>query len=124
MAKLPQTIFHVQKGIDLAAVVDKILRIDARKIFLVVTDEARIAQYILNFQLLKREAETARKEVIILSSNARIGGLASKAGLQVHQLSDDFVYWNDGGGEDPKKEEPVFVHLSPKKVSDILAPSS
>jgi len=82
---------QVQASTELAAVVDDILRADTARVFLVIPDNARIARHILNFKLLRREAEISNKDVVIVSSHPRIQGLATKAGLKVHQLTKEFT---------------------------------
>ncbi len=85
-----QTI-QVKPNTELAAVVDEILGADTAQVFLVVPDNARIARHILNFKLIRRESEISKKEVVIVSSHPRIQGLATKAGLKVHQLTKEFT---------------------------------
>lgn len=82
---------QVKPNAELAAIVDEILRADAVRIFLIVPDEARLVRHILNFKLLRREAEAGKKELIIVSAHPRVQGLATKAGLKVHQLTQEFI---------------------------------
>src|SRR3990167_585794 len=67
---------------ELASIMDEISEKNSDTIFLQVSDDAYIAQNVLNFMLIKREADGASKNVVIVSSNARIRGLASRASLQ------------------------------------------
>ncbi|MBI2462994.1 MAG: hypothetical protein HYV65_02040 [Candidatus Spechtbacteria bacterium] len=119
MPQSSETTLYVDKDSDLAVVVDMILRSPAKKIFLVIPEDARFASHILNFQLLQREAETVRKEVVIVSLDIRVQGLAAKSGMKVHHLSEKF------GAKEPEedegKEEGV-VRLVPARVADIILP--
>ena len=67
---------------ELASIIDEILEKSSDTVFLEVSDDAYIAQNVLNFRLIKREADTVGKNIVIVSNNARIRGLASKASLQ------------------------------------------
>lgn len=109
---------QVKPNAELAAIVDEVLRADAARVFLIVPDEARLVRHVLNFKLLRREAETGNKELIIVSSNSRVQGLATKAGLKVHQLTDEFVTSGMGARD-------VAPALRQKrKVSDIMVSPS
>lgn len=106
---------HVKSVAELAAVVDEILHAEASRIFLVVPDNARITRHILNFKLLRREAEAAHKEVIVVSSNPRVQNLVAKSGLKVHQLTGEFT------GIPISEEEVISIPLRSKRVADITA---
>jgi len=79
---MENNIIQVGPSDELASIIDKILEEDSDIIFLEVSDDAYIAQNVLNFRLLKREADNADKTIVIVSENRRIKDLASKASLQ------------------------------------------
>src|SRR3989344_9403929 len=70
---------------ELALVIDKILTNDADIVFLEIAEDAYIAQNVLKFRLLKREADVVGKSVVVVSNNPRIRSLASRASLRVRE---------------------------------------
>ena len=106
---------HVKPNAELAAIVDEVLRSPASRVFLVVPEDVRLVRHILNFKLLRREAEAERKEIIIVSSHPRVQSLATKAGLKVHQLTNEFIASLEGG------EDIESLTMQKKHVADIVA---
>src|SRR3989338_653097 len=100
-----QITIHISKDADLAHVVEMITNASAKRIFLVLPENSHIAERILNFQILKRESEVAHKELIIVSADPRLQGLANKAGLQAHQMMEEFAS-GEGGVLSPTPELP------------------
>lgn len=144
-----QTTIHIPKDADIARVVEIITNASAKRIFLVLPENSHLAERVLNFQILKRESESMQKELIIVSGDPRLQGLANKAGLQAHQMMEEFASGEGGilspapelSQEEPPAEEDGSggagvveedisalqeekesepVHLAPKKVSDII----
>lgn len=78
-------IIRVRQNTELASLISEILDSGAQTAYLLVDDGAPLAQHVLNLRLLKREAESAGKHVVVVSENQRIQRLASQASLEVHQ---------------------------------------
>lgn len=78
-------IIRVRQNTELASLISEILDSGAETTYLMVDDGAVLAQHVLNLRLLKREAESAGKRVVVVSENQRIQRLASQASLEVHQ---------------------------------------
>lgn len=90
-------IVHIGRFDELTSVIDRVLTHQAETIFLVLDPEAQIAQNIFNLHLLKREAESVGKEIILVSTDARITALASKASFKVL----DAIDFNESLSEAP-----------------------
>src|SRR3989338_8339185 len=100
---------------ELASIIDEILEKSSDTVFLEVSDDAYIAQNVLNFRLIKREADTVGKNIVIVSNNARIRGLASKASLQTR------INLPSSVGKLSASQE--FTHRSGvRMVTDIICP--
>ena len=100
---------------ELASIIDEILEKSSDTVFLEVSDDAYIAQNVLNFRLIKREADTVGKNIVIVSNNARIRGLASKASLQTR------INLPSSVGKLSASQE--FTHRSGvRMVTDIIGP--
>jgi len=78
-------IIRVRQTTELASLISEILDSEAETAYLLVDDSASLAHHALNLRLLKREAESAGKHVVLVSDNARIQHLAAQAALEVHQ---------------------------------------
>jgi len=78
-------IIQVQAQDELTVIIDKIINTQADRVYLLIPEKSRIAEHLLNFRLLKREADTLGKEVIVVSESSRVQGLAVKSSLQAHQ---------------------------------------
>ncbi|OGZ57287.1 MAG: hypothetical protein A3F94_03355 [Candidatus Spechtbacteria bacterium RIFCSPLOWO2_12_FULL_38_22] len=103
---------------ELALVIDKILTNDADIVFLEIAEDAYIAQNVLNFRLLKREADVVGKSVVVVSNNPRIRSLASKASLRTRESLPP-----------PKRDTATStiksISTRPQRmVTDIVAPST
>ncbi|MEX0869813.1 MAG: hypothetical protein WDZ39_00060 [Candidatus Spechtbacterales bacterium] len=101
---------------DLATIIDKIITKDASTVFLVVSEDAHIAQNVLNFQLIKRESESIEKNVVVVTDSDRVQSLASKAVLRVRSDVGNVLHSAEhaaSGGSSPYTRE----------VQDIVASS-
>ncbi|MEX0916653.1 MAG: hypothetical protein WDZ44_00945, partial [Candidatus Spechtbacterales bacterium] len=78
-------IIRVRQTTELASLISEILDSEAETAYLLVDDSASLAHHALNLRLLKREAESAGKRVVLVSENPRIQHLAAQASLEVHQ---------------------------------------
>lgn len=78
-------IIRVRQTTELASLISEILESESETAYLLVDDSASLAQHALNLRLLKREAESAGKKVVLVSENPRIQHLGAQASLEVHQ---------------------------------------
>ncbi len=71
----------VNKGDDVALVVEKIIDADAKEVVLNIPRFSKLAESLSNFHLIKREAGLLKKKIIIESVDDKIIELAGVAGL-------------------------------------------
>src|SRR3989338_1313978 len=95
----PEKKIFVEKPHDLEFIVGKIIEAEADRIILNIPRDAVIGRALHNFQILKREAETAGKNIFIESVDDHILELASIVGME--------------------SQNPVFKNTE-RAVSDIL----
>lgn len=105
-------IIQVKPQDELTVVVDKVIHTQAARVYLLVPEGSRIAQHVLNFRLLKREADALRKEIVVVSSSERVQSLALKASLQVHQETSELRR-----GAAMEGQEKISV---PPRLADIV----
>ncbi len=102
---------QVQPRDELTAIIDKIINTQADKVYILISENSRIAQSALNFRLIKREADALGKDVIIVSASSLVQNLALKSSLQVHLETPEFRQ----GAEGRRDED-----LHPAKISDVF----
>lgn len=68
---------------EITAVIDKMSKSDAKVIALVLPKRATTMQSVVNLKLLKRAAETHKKNIVLITSDASVVPLAGIAGLHV-----------------------------------------
>ena len=95
----PEKKIFIEKTHDLEFVVGKIIEAEAKRVILNIPRDAAVGKALNNFQILKREAETAGKEIFIESVDDHILELASIVGME--------------------SQNPVFKNTE-RAVSDIL----
>ena len=61
----PEKKIFIEKTHDLEFVVGKIIEAEAKRVILNIPRDAAVGKALNNFQILKREAETAGKEIFI-----------------------------------------------------------
>jgi hypothetical protein len=77
-----QTIY-VDVDDEITTIIDKMNSTDARVIALVLPKRASVFQSIVNMKLLKRRAESAHKNIVLITSEAGLLPLAGSVGLHV-----------------------------------------
>lgn len=102
---------------ELASIIDRVLTNPADIVFLEIPEDAYIAQNVLNFRLLKREADTVGKSVMIITDSVRIKTLASKASLRIREEAPLSKV-----DKDRPRERTSRIN-SRRMVTDIVAPS-
>jgi len=117
---------QVQPRDELTVVIDKIINTQAARVYILVSENSRIAQSALNFRLIKREADTLGKEIIIVSSSPQVQNLALKSSLQVHLETPELRHGAEqsiNASVEPSKISDVFVSAIPEKRSAALRES-
>jgi len=109
-------IIQVQPRDELTVLIDKLIHTKAERIYLLVPDNSRIAETVLNFRLLKREADSLKKEIVVVSSSPRVQNLALKSQLQAHQETSEL---RESASIDVDEVKPSAKR---PKLSDITAP--
>jgi len=107
-------LIQVQPQDELTVIIDKIMHTQAERVYVLIPDNSRISHHVLNFRLLKREADSLDKEIIIVSSSPRIQNLALKSQLKAHQETKELK-------QGVQQENPDVLQ-SPPLLSDIIAP--
>lgn len=115
MKKIMKDVIIIDSFDELASIIDKILTHGGDTIFLAVPRDAYIAQNVLNFQLIKREAESVGRQVIIISSDKRIQSLATQASLKVKDDTENYLS-KDGNSLESRKQT--------RNVTDIISPEN
>lgn len=101
---------NITKDEDIISIVDKINREKDSKINLVIPQKAEVFQNLVNLMLLKREADSLGKEIVIVTSDNMGQRLAEKAGFLT-----EFKQEGDMEEIDAKR-------LEPSKMVDIVTP--
>lgn len=104
---------QVEPRDELTAIIDKIVNTQAERVYVLISENSRIAQSALNFRLIKREADALGKEIIIVSSSPQVQNLALKSSLQVHLETAELRHGAEQTG---------VPSSAPAKISDVFAP--
>ncbi len=108
---MSKNIIQIRSSDELASIIDSIVNSSEENVYLVVPENSYVAQNVLNFRLIKREADSVNKRVTIVTEDERIQTLAGKAALRVTEKIDK---------EKPKPAPGPASDL--KKVQDIIPP--
>lgn len=76
------TIIYLEKDEEITSVIDRLVEADEESIILIVPDNALLAQSSVNLKLLKREAQTLKKSLILVTQDEAIRRLAHRIGLE------------------------------------------
>ena len=82
MAANKQTIY-IDNDDEITAVIDKVQEADSKILALVLPKRASVFQSIVNMKLLKRTADTSKKSIVLITSEASLLPLAGAVGLHV-----------------------------------------
>lgn len=106
-------IIRVQPRDELPFIIDKIINTQAKRVYLLISEQSSIAQHVINLRLLKREADSLDKEIVVVSKSPRVQSLALKASLQVHQETEELKRGADSG---------AYQETATPKLQDIVKP--
>jgi len=95
----------VEKSEGIAELIDRMLAVQDDEILLVIPKHAALAKSASNFRLLKREADSAEKRVMVESPDETVVSLAEENGLDIYR---------------PAAEKPKSAPEGGTEVSDIV----
>jgi len=78
---------YVELNDSVSEVVEKIINSSNETVILIVPENARISESILNFRLIKREADAANKKIYINSDAEEVSLMAKESGIKIAELS-------------------------------------
>ncbi len=78
---------YVELNDSVSDVVEKIINSSNETVILIVPENARISESILNFRLIKREADAANKKIYINSDAEEVLLMAKESGIKIAELS-------------------------------------
>jgi len=115
-----EKVIYLEVDEEITSVVDRLRKIEAEEVFLVIPKRANIIQSLVNLKLLKKQIDNLGKKVVIVTGD-RIGrNLAAQVGFPVAQkLSEKPVQI-----EIPKRPEEGPLFVSYKKEEKALGVSS
>ncbi len=100
---------YIHRNDDLASVVEKIILAKSENIILVILEGSEIAKHRINFQILKRESEHAKKRIFVETDSDFIKNVCQEEGIELAQ--------------DYKNLLGVSLDTKPKhQVADIVIP--
>lgn len=80
---LAKQVIYVDVDDEITTIIDKMNVSDAKVVALVLPKRASVFQSVVNMKLLKRRAETAKKHIVLITSEAGLMPLAGLAGVHV-----------------------------------------
>ena len=119
------SIIYVKKQDDLAKVVEKIITASENEVILVIPKNSNLAKSYFNFEILKREAKLAKKELFIDSLDEIVRNFASQAKIKLieHAFEEKEKRIIDilPPEKEGLKKEPLFEKKEPRfeKIDEI-----
>lgn len=83
--------FYIDIDEEITSIVDRLRRAKSKEVVIVVPKRAILIQSIVNLKLLKKEADSLKKELIIVTQDKLGKMLVEKAGIAVEQKLDDVI---------------------------------
>jgi len=102
-------VIYVKKEDDLASIVEKVILSKEKEVILVVPKEANLSRHRINFQILKREAEYAEKEIFVDTDSEVVKDFCKD--LEIHLVDD----YSSLLGEEVEKRAFLTDILPPKE---------
>lgn len=120
MIRSQQTIY-LEPDEEITSIIDQLIRSEAEDIILVIPKNAIIFSSLVNFKLLKREADNLKKNITIVTSDPIGSHLAKKVAIPLKDRleEDDFLIRTTTS---PKKELRK-MSWPERPVTDIISPS-
>jgi hypothetical protein len=85
--------FYIDIDEEITSIVDRLRKSKSKEVVIVVPKRAILIQSIVNLKLLKKESESFKKELIIVTQDKLGKMLIEKAGIEVEQKLDDIDGW-------------------------------
>lgn len=79
----PKDVIYIDVDDEITAVIDKLQQSNSKIVALVLPKRAAVFQSVVNMRLLKRSADNAKKNIVLITSEAGLLPLAGVAGLHV-----------------------------------------
>ncbi len=79
----PKDVIYIDVDDEITAVIDKLQQSNSKIVALVLPKRAAVFQSVVNMRLLKRSADNAKKNIVLITSEASLLPLAGVAGLHV-----------------------------------------
>src|SRR5438270_1969810 len=83
MANNSKDVIYIDIDDEITSIIDKVQSSDAKILALVLPKRAAVFQSIVNMKLLKRAADSAKKNLVLITSEAGLLPLAGAAGVHV-----------------------------------------
>jgi Pyruvate/2-oxoacid:ferredoxin oxidoreductase gamma subunit len=83
--------FYIDIDEEITSIVDRLRKAKSKEVVIVVPKRAILIQSIINLKLLKKEADSVRKNIIIVTQDKFGKMLIEKAGMTVEQKLDDIA---------------------------------
>ena len=108
-------IIYLEPDEEITSVADKIKRVKARSIALVVPRGSTILQSVVNLKLLKREAEALGQQISLVTTDKIGRNLAAQVGLSVYENVESPQPVTQPSRVPPKSDEVIELDLAEKK---------
>jgi len=114
--------FYIDIDEEITYIVDRLRTAKTREVVIVVPKRAILIQSIVNLKLLKKEADSLKKELIIVTQDKFGKMLIEKAGISVEQKLDDIDGQDVGDLEiDASDDVEIKTALSMGEPKDAMA---
>jgi len=113
--------FYIDIDEEITSIVDRLRKARAKEVVIVVPKRAILIQSIINLKLLKKEADSLKKDLIIVTQDKFGKMLIEKAGIEVAQKLDDVDGQEIAGLEEEIAEDEFKVSFdsNPANSSDM-----
>ncbi|MCL5795727.1 MAG: hypothetical protein M1338_05245, partial [Patescibacteria group bacterium] len=114
-------IIYLEADEEITSVIDKLKKLNANSVSLVIPKGAGILQSIVNLKILKREAESLGKDIALVTQDKIGRNLASQVGLSVYEQISASRPIIAPTRPEPDTNETIELDLSPKEKRKIPA---
>lgn len=111
-------IIYLEPDEEITSIIDKLRDLEeAKSVFLVAPKDATITQSVVNLKILKKEAESLKLEVGLVSQEDIARNLASQVGLPVYESIDSPRPIIGPQNDEPNLNDVIEIDMSEKKPS-------
>jgi hypothetical protein len=122
---LAKQVIYVDVDDEITTIIDKMNASEAKVVALVLPKRASVFQSIVNMKLLKRRAETAKKHIVLITSEAGLMPLAGLAGVHVAttlQSKPEIPLASTEHGDDDEEDEELTANDDFDPAENAKAP--